>query len=194
MVAVNRKEEIILSAIKVFSEKNYNASTTAEIAREAGISEGTLYKHFSSKKELFLECARYTAALLLDRYIIIYDKCGGDYGKYLLGVATDYIDFVYDSPTLCTFLSCMLNNTFDEEILSELKQFVNLNISINNDMIKNAKEIGQIDLKAESNPLAWIFVGGYFTIILMRECGMSKDECRSVIENILPAIIKTTKP
>ncbi len=50
-----RKAQIIDSAMKVFIEKGYNGATTAGIAREAGISEVTLFRYFNSKKELFTQ-------------------------------------------------------------------------------------------------------------------------------------------
>jgi TetR/AcrR family transcriptional regulator len=41
---------------RVFSRSSYHGATTAEIAREAGISEPILYRHFGSKRDLYLAC------------------------------------------------------------------------------------------------------------------------------------------
>ncbi|MCC3144433.1 TetR/AcrR family transcriptional regulator [Halanaerobium sp. Z-7514] len=49
------KQCILNSALKVFSENNYHAASMAMIAKEAGVSKGTLYWHFDSKEELFRE-------------------------------------------------------------------------------------------------------------------------------------------
>lgn len=51
----DRRKQILEAATKVFVEKGYNGSTTAEIAKAADISEVTLFRYFSSKKEIFLE-------------------------------------------------------------------------------------------------------------------------------------------
>jgi len=40
----------------VFSSGSYAGSTTAEIAREAGVSEPLLYRHFPSKRDLWSAC------------------------------------------------------------------------------------------------------------------------------------------
>jgi len=53
-----RREEILRAASKLFAEKGYTRTTTKEIAREAHIAEGTIYKYFASKQDLlftFLE-------------------------------------------------------------------------------------------------------------------------------------------
>lgn len=40
----------------VFSTGSYSGATTADIAREAGVSEPILYRHFGSKRELYFAC------------------------------------------------------------------------------------------------------------------------------------------
>lgn len=47
--------KIIEAGLKLFSEKGYLGATTKELAREAGIAEVTLFRHFSSKEQLFEE-------------------------------------------------------------------------------------------------------------------------------------------
>jgi AcrR family transcriptional regulator len=46
----NTQKKIIDAAIKVFSEKGFEGATTSEIAQEAGVAEGTIFRHFSTKK------------------------------------------------------------------------------------------------------------------------------------------------
>lgn len=46
------KLAIIEAAIKLFSQKGFNGTTTKEIAQEVGIAEGTIFRHFSSKIEI----------------------------------------------------------------------------------------------------------------------------------------------
>lgn len=48
------RDRIVEAAERVMRERGLARSTTKEIAREAGFSEGTLYKHFESKEDLFL--------------------------------------------------------------------------------------------------------------------------------------------
>lgn len=50
-----RKEQILESALNVFIEKGYNGSTTVDIAKEADISEVTLFRYFDSKKQIFMD-------------------------------------------------------------------------------------------------------------------------------------------
>jgi AcrR family transcriptional regulator len=54
--ADERRQAVVDTACRVFSRSSYRGATTAEIAREAGISEPILYRHFGSKRELYLAC------------------------------------------------------------------------------------------------------------------------------------------
>jgi AcrR family transcriptional regulator len=50
-----RREQILASALEVFAEKGYHASGVADILDHAGISRGTFYLYFESKRQLFDE-------------------------------------------------------------------------------------------------------------------------------------------
>lgn len=47
------KRKIFETAMELFAEKGYNATSTEEITAVAGVAKGTLYYHFSSKEEIF---------------------------------------------------------------------------------------------------------------------------------------------
>ena len=48
-----RRQQIIVAAKKVFSEKGFNKATMDDIAGEAELSPGTLYLYFKNKEELY---------------------------------------------------------------------------------------------------------------------------------------------
>ena len=48
-----RRQAVLDTACRVFSRSSYRGATTADIAREAGISEPILYRHFASKRDLY---------------------------------------------------------------------------------------------------------------------------------------------
>ncbi len=47
-----RKEQILKAAEKVFARKGFQEATVSDVAREAGLSEATIYEYFPSKEEL----------------------------------------------------------------------------------------------------------------------------------------------
>ena len=51
------RTKILEAALKVFSRKGFNGATTSEIALEAGVAEGTIFRYFETKKDLLLQAA-----------------------------------------------------------------------------------------------------------------------------------------
>ena len=47
-----RKELILTAAERIFVHKGFSDATVSEVAREAGLSDATIYEYFSSKEEL----------------------------------------------------------------------------------------------------------------------------------------------
>jgi AcrR family transcriptional regulator len=54
MSDTTRSRAILATASRLFATRGYSQTTTAEIAREAGVAEGTLYHHFGSKDGIFI--------------------------------------------------------------------------------------------------------------------------------------------
>ncbi len=50
---ITSRESIIQAAIEVFSEKDFQIASISEIAQRVGIADGTIYKYFKSKEDLF---------------------------------------------------------------------------------------------------------------------------------------------
>lgn len=50
---VNTHDRIIEAAIKLFSEKGFNGTTTKEIAETAEVNEALIFRHFSTKRDLY---------------------------------------------------------------------------------------------------------------------------------------------
>ncbi|WP_297732715.1 TetR/AcrR family transcriptional regulator [uncultured Maricaulis sp.] len=52
------RNRIMRAALDLVAEDGFAAATTAAIARKTGLAEGTLYRHFPSKDELFVAVYR----------------------------------------------------------------------------------------------------------------------------------------
>ena len=56
LTAEERRADVLETACQVFAKGSYRGATTAEIARGAGVTEPILYRHFASKRDLYLAC------------------------------------------------------------------------------------------------------------------------------------------
>jgi AcrR family transcriptional regulator len=69
-LSVPTRHRLMRSAQELIEEGGYGAATVVAIADRAGVASGTLYRHFPSKQELFVEvfrsvCAREERAMKL---------------------------------------------------------------------------------------------------------------------------------
>jgi AcrR family transcriptional regulator len=51
-------QRLVRAALELFSSRGYHDTTTAQIAKKAGVAEGTIYRHFPSKQQLLNELYR----------------------------------------------------------------------------------------------------------------------------------------
>jgi AcrR family transcriptional regulator len=64
------RKKLLEATLRLISEKGYLGATTREIAKEAGVTEITLFRHFGSKERLFEEVLqRFTFLPLLKEII-----------------------------------------------------------------------------------------------------------------------------
>jgi AcrR family transcriptional regulator len=57
-VLTSTRERLLQAARELIEEDGYSAASVIAIASRAGVASGTLYRHFSSKEELFVELFR----------------------------------------------------------------------------------------------------------------------------------------
>src|SRR5439155_1571085 len=64
------RERLVRAALELFTARGYHETTTPQIAKQAGVAEGTIYRHFTSKQhcfnELFRTAARWASQLIKD--------------------------------------------------------------------------------------------------------------------------------
>jgi AcrR family transcriptional regulator len=63
-----RRRQLLAHAKHLFVSLGYHATTTEKIASAAGVTEPVLYRHFDSKKALFLEVLGEVRAATLERW------------------------------------------------------------------------------------------------------------------------------
>jgi len=69
-----RRQQIMVAAKRVFSEKGFNKATMEDIAQEAELSPGTLYLYFKNKEELYASLSLRILQYLLIRVEHVVDE------------------------------------------------------------------------------------------------------------------------
>lgn len=64
----NGQKKALLAAINLFAKQGYDATSTAQIAKYANISEATIYKYYSTKEKLLFEIINLIATELFPKF------------------------------------------------------------------------------------------------------------------------------
>ena len=99
-----RQKDILAAATEIFAEKGFAATSTREIATKAGVAEGTIFRHYKTKKDLLLSIVtpmmiRLMAPLIIKDFNKVLNR---DFEKF-----EDFIRAVVDNRT--KFLQSNLN-------------------------------------------------------------------------------------
>ena len=70
------RQLLIDAAVGVFAERGYARATTKEIAKAAGVAEGTIYRHFSDKKDLFQAAFIEKSSLMSEEFVRLPELAG----------------------------------------------------------------------------------------------------------------------
>jgi len=84
----DKQLRIISAAIEVFAEKGYAASSTSEIAQRAAVAEGTIFRHYKTKKDLLLSIVAPTISKLMVPFVL------RDFTKVLEAEYVEFKDFI----------------------------------------------------------------------------------------------------
>lgn len=64
--ASKRREQLLDSAAELFAKSGYARATTAQLAKAAGVTEPIIYRHFDSKRDLFVALIERTGRETID--------------------------------------------------------------------------------------------------------------------------------
>jgi len=122
---------IVNAAIEVFVEKGYSGSSTSEIASKAGVAEGTIFRHYKTKKELLFSIvtpivAKLVAPFVLKEFYKVLDAPYTTYESFLRAALRNRIDFIQKHLPVLRIL--LQEIPFHEELREPFKAMVAANV------------------------------------------------------------------
>jgi len=118
----DRKRQLLARAKQLFVTRGYRDATTEDIARAAGVSEPVLYRHFDSKKALFLEVLQEIREATLTRWRDAVAGLADPLAK-LHTVVDTYLDTTREHALEFRIMHRTLVETDDPEIVELLRGF-----------------------------------------------------------------------
>ena len=183
LTADERRAAVVQTACRVFCASSYRGSTTAQIARELGVTEPVLYRHFASKRQLYLACldavweqvrALWEKALAADDDPSTWVKTLGK--AYLEARAANRIVLID------LWIQALTEAADDPEIRRALREQVREVHEYVADVIRRAQALGGILEERDPDAEAWIFISlGLLSTIDRRLGSIVGDEFDDIV-------------
>ena len=178
-----RHEEILDAAIRVFARSSYHAAGTADIAREAGIAEPTIYRHFTSKRELYLAAVERSAGEVIEAWQEIVARTP-DAAAALDAIGHWYRTSVITNPDLLQLRYRATANPDGEDVRELLRRGYEGVHGVVAGVIRRGQEQGAFSRSVNPEGAAWLFTGIGQVIDLAMLVGIESLLSESVIEAV----------
>ena len=152
--AGERRQAIVAAALRVFTSSSYAGATTAEIAREAGVTEPVLYRHFASKRDLWLACLDVawdeTRAMLEEKI-----------AHYATGLPARGAQSPWRSPTMPNLWIQGLTEAGEDPVVRRaIRRHMREVHDVVADQLRRGQAQGVVPADRNADAEAWVFIGG----------------------------------
>ncbi|HEX4805582.1 MAG TPA: TetR/AcrR family transcriptional regulator [Conexibacter sp.] len=177
-----RRQAVVDTACRVFAKGSYHGSTTAQIARETGVTEPVLYRHFASKRELYLACLDAVWA----RVRGVWEKAlerEPDPANALSAIGKAYLEERGAGRVVLVdlWIQALTEAAQDPEIRRALRAQVREVHDFVAGVIRSSQEAGGVIAERHPDAEAWIFISlGLLTTIDRRLGNLVGDELEGI--------------
>jgi TetR/AcrR family fatty acid metabolism transcriptional regulator len=123
--------------VKVFARQGFHQSTVAQIAREAGVADGTIYLYFKNKDDILVQIFSYRTKQVFDRFRAEVKKADNSLDKLRNLIRRHLAEFQQDRDMAVVYLvETHQNSRLAESQIKEMSQMYQ-------NLISEIVELGQ---------------------------------------------------
>lgn len=179
MSATERRDFILARAKNVFARNSYHEASTSQLAQESGVTEPMLYKHFGSKKNLFLEVLKQFGTRFTQTWQNrLCQSSERDALQALAEVGLEYRSAVKADPDILKVYFQAIAESGDPEIAEVARRNVRNVHDFIRGLVEKAQQQGQIDPQLDLEVATWGYMSMAFAmqISLMLKMDNELDE------------------
>jgi AcrR family transcriptional regulator len=169
--AGERRQAIVDAALRVFANGSYSGATTAEIARAAGVSEPILYRHFASKRELYLACLEEAWCAMRSAIDAKLASCDDRDAVLAVGEAAKAFHASGGIKPVTLWIQALTEAGEDEEIRAYLRRQMREVHDYIAAAARRGQAAGGVPADRDPDAEAWIFVGATLLMVFADRLG-----------------------
>jgi len=137
----DKYHRILEAAIKVFAEQGFFRSTVSQIAKEAGVADGTIYLYFKNKDDILLQFFNYKTKLVFSQFRVEVNKAENARDKLKNLIHRHLTEFQRDRNMAIVFQAEARQSSDFEKYIKELTKMY---YDLVGEIIKQGQEEGSI--------------------------------------------------
>ena len=172
MAAADRRKHLIETAIRLFTDGSYHGTTTAEIARAAGVSEPILYRHFASKRDLYLAALEHVWAKTREVWERKLDEAS-DTVAAVEAIGKEHVSVRSPKLQLAElWVQALGEASEDPELRRRLRRHMREVHDFVADLVRRGQNEGAIAKERDADSEAWIMLAGGILGMVGRRVGL----------------------
>lgn len=189
--AAKRRAQLLDVAANLFASRGYARATTAELAKAAGVTEPIIYRHFNSKRDLFVALIEETASRTLETWTkhLAGAKDAGERLRRLL--ADNPMVSPEESAAYRVFLQA-ITEVDDEKIHKAVERHIGALHAFMAKELERAQEERRMTRVFSAELLAWLLIDiglGYGLLTAMRVAGHGEDKKGRHVQQLLERVL-----
>jgi len=179
-----------------FAERGYRDVSTADIARRAGVSEPTIYRHFPSKLDVYLGALDRSTTMIADAWRAIIEESPAPLDA-LRGIGRWSFEQLRDAPPYLALRARALVETREPVVTEHLRAHFSESQRMVETLYDAARSAGQLPEATDVRARAWAFMSVGALLDRTQLLGLTDDldvaTTARLIASVLPELAEPSR-
>jgi AcrR family transcriptional regulator len=189
--AAKRREQLLDTAAVLFAQLGYSGATTAQLAKKAGVTEPIIYRHFASKRDLFIALIERTGRETIHQWE---QELGGakDSAERLARLLGDNPMVTESGQTVYRVIVQAMTEVDDEKIREALKDHMTKLHAFLVGEVKRAQADHKVTVRFSAEIIAWMLMHlgmGYGVLRALDLPDHGRDEAGMHVQDVITRVL-----
>lgn len=191
MPASERREQLLDRAAELFAQRGYARTTTAELARAAGVTEPIIYRHFDSKKAMYIALIERTGRRTLEQWERHLEGAGDAAERLRRLIGDNPMVTPEGRDEYRVFLQAISEVEQEPDVAEAVQSHIRRVHAFLEAEVSRAQDTGRVPKRYSAELLAWVMMSlglgyGAMRALGMRGHGIDRDgvHMQEVIERV----------
>jgi TetR/AcrR family fatty acid metabolism transcriptional regulator len=138
----DKYHRILEAAVKIFAKQGFHQSTVAQIAKEAGVADGTIYLYFKNKDDILVQFFSYRTKQVFDKFQAEVDRATNSLDKLRNLIRRHLEEFQRDRDGAIVYQ--VETHQYNRLAEAQIKEMSKMYLDIVSDIVEQGQQTGTI--------------------------------------------------